>query len=82
MQEQYTYGQKALFSIQTFMWDVNGIYKKKKKKKKADLPLVVWFFVSGGVLESIVGELFRSVSVSLSLTLNINFFAREFSNSY
>ena len=55
---------------------------KKKKKKKADLPLVVWFFVSGGVLESIVGELFRSVSVSLSLTLNINFFVREFSNSY
>ena len=40
MQEQYTYGQKALFSIQTFMWDVNGI-KKKKKKKKADLLLVV-----------------------------------------
>ena len=32
MQEQYSYGQKALFGIQTFMRDVNGIKKKKKKK--------------------------------------------------
>ena len=78
MQEQYTYGQKALFSIQTFMWDVNGI-KKKKKKKKADLLLVVWFFWFrwGSWVDC-----WRAVSVSLSFTLNMNFFVREFSNSY